>query len=195
MSGVLGSRWSEEGPGGSRRASHGTDDVSTPSCSAGAAGGGHPEKRPSLVRLHGRTTFACEEGSFSREKSPRGAYDSCDTTNCIREDRASAGEEAEEPSSTRCLSLRLCQKYTTSVQRLELTLHIYDTIFEIWSTSNCTSSTRSGHIGRVRVERWRRELWIRMRGTMATKIQKTFRGARGRIFAAIARALKHLRFG
>ena len=47
--------------------------------------------------------------------------------------------------------------------------------------------------GRKLVERKKRELWIKMRNNFAKKIQRVFRGARGRVYAAIAKALKQLR--
>lgn len=48
-------------------------------------------------------------------------------------------------------------------------------------------------VGRVRVERRQRELYLLMRHRKAIEIQRLFRGARGRVYAAIARALKALR--
>ena len=50
-----------------------------------------------------------------------------------------------------------------------------------------------GHVGRMVAERRAREKWIAMRNAMALKIQKRFRGMRGRVLAAIAKALKILR--
>ena len=48
-------------------------------------------------------------------------------------------------------------------------------------------------VGRVNVERRRRDLYLLMRHRKANEIQRLFRGARGRVYAAIARALKNLR--